>query len=115
MAGYICSIKMGFFFMNSDMESLKQVYTVLKDYHYNLESVHQADETTFVMQVSKTEILTPLKLHARNESFNQLQTSFISTVMMGGCRQTGQINRQVNDKINFIGIIGDFNPDSPSH
>ena len=65
-------LKWGFFFMNSDMESLKQVYTVLKDYHYNLESVHQADETTFVMQVSKTDILTPLKLHARNESFNQL-------------------------------------------
>jgi hypothetical protein len=65
-------MKWGFFFINSDQELLKQVYEVLKDYNYHLESVHQADETTFVLQVSKTEILTALKLHARNQSFNQL-------------------------------------------
>ena len=65
-------LKWGFFFMHSTLDPLKQVYAVLAEHKYKLESVHQADETTFVIQVSKTEILTPLKLHARNQSFNQL-------------------------------------------
>jgi hypothetical protein len=65
-------LKWGFFFMNSNMEPLEVAFNVLKDHQYKLESIHQADETTFVMQLSKTEILTPLQLHARNQSFNQL-------------------------------------------
>jgi hypothetical protein len=65
-------LKWGFFFMNSTLEPLKHVFGVLQEHHYKLESLHQADETTFVMQVSKTEMLTAEKLHAVNADFNQL-------------------------------------------
>ena len=65
-------LKWGFFFMNANMEPLEVAFNVLKEQHYKLESVHQADETTFVMQVSKIEKMTPETLHARNQSFNQL-------------------------------------------
>jgi hypothetical protein len=65
-------LKWGFFFMNSNMEPLEVAFNVLKEQHYKLESVHQADETTFVMQVFKIEKMTPETLHARNQSFNQL-------------------------------------------
>ncbi|MBN1644080.1 MAG: ribonuclease E inhibitor RraB [Dehalococcoidales bacterium] len=65
-------LKWGFFFMNSELEPLKRALNELKDYNYKLESIHETDDHTWVMQVSKTEILTPEKLHARNISFKEL-------------------------------------------
>jgi hypothetical protein len=37
-----------------------------------MESLHEADDKSWVLQVSKSEVLDPEKLHKRNISFNQL-------------------------------------------
>ena len=64
--------KWGFFFINSSPEPLEKLFQKLEEYNYKWESLHQAADGTWVLQVSKTEILTPEKLHQRNLSFNDL-------------------------------------------
>jgi hypothetical protein len=65
-------LKWGFFFMHSSKEPLLSVFGELKNHAYVLESLHQAEDGTWVLQVSKTEILAADKLHRRNISFCEL-------------------------------------------
>jgi len=65
-------LKWGFFFVHPNEAPLHSVYEELKDHDYRLESLHHADDGQWVLQVSKTEILTAEKLHRRNMAFNEL-------------------------------------------
>jgi hypothetical protein len=71
-------LKWGFFFVSREEEKLKQVYEELKNHGYILESIHQPDNITWVLQVSKIETLVPEKLHRRNISFNDLASIYDS-------------------------------------
>lgn len=70
-------LKWGFFFMSRNEKNLKQIYEKLKDYGYVFENIHQ-DEDLWVLQSSKTESLTPEKLHKRNMSFVELACAYDS-------------------------------------
>jgi hypothetical protein len=65
-------LKWGFFFIHSSEKPLLKVFGELKDHGYILESIHQAEDEMWVLQVSKTEILGAEKLHRRNIAFNGL-------------------------------------------
>src|SRR5205823_4593795 len=65
-------LKWGFFFAHSSKEPLLKVVTELKDHEYHVESIHQSEDETWVLQVSKTEVLAAEKLHRRNIAFNEL-------------------------------------------
>ncbi len=66
------TMKWGFFFVHSSEEPLNAVFAELKNHNYTFESLHQADSGKWVLQVSKTEVLSAEKLHRRNMAFNDL-------------------------------------------
>lgn len=71
-------LKWGFFFVSREEKNLKQIYEELKNHGYILESIHQFDDSIWVLQTSKTEVLVPEKLHRRNISFNELASVYDS-------------------------------------
>jgi len=66
----------GFFFYSNEEENLKSVFSELSDHDYNIESLQQNEDNKWVMQVSKTEVLAPDKLHRRNMAFNELAEAY---------------------------------------
>lgn len=68
-------LRWGYFFMDSSEAPLSAIERILDGEGYRLESVHQAEDGTWVLQMSKVETLTPETLHARNVEFNQLAKS----------------------------------------
>ena len=65
----------GYFFMDNSRDSIDAIQAKLIAHGCRHESIHQADDGTWVLQVSRTEALTPNKLHERNIAFNQLAAS----------------------------------------
>jgi hypothetical protein len=65
-------LKWGFFFIDKAKENLLKVAHELSAHNHEMESLHEADDKSWVLQVSKSEVLDPEKLHKRNISFNQL-------------------------------------------
>jgi hypothetical protein len=63
-------LKWGFFFMDSAVEPLRRVLKELDSHNYRLERLEPADDGTWVLAVSKCEVLAVDKLHLRNQSFN---------------------------------------------
>ena len=58
--------------MSDSSEALDSVWSELANHNYTRESLHQADDGSYVLQVAKVESLTPDKLHRRNVAFNEL-------------------------------------------
>ena len=65
-------LKWGFFFMDPAPEPLRCVFKELEGFDYNLERLEQCDDGTWVLEVSKCEVLSAEKLHRRNQAFNEL-------------------------------------------
>jgi regulator of ribonuclease activity B len=65
-------LKWGFFFMDSAVEPLRCVLQELEGHDYQLERLEAAEDGTWVLAVSKCEVLNAEKLHRRNEAFNKL-------------------------------------------
>ncbi len=65
-------LKWGFFFIDRAKNNLQKVISELGGHGYVTESMHQTDDGYWVLQVSKTDTLTPEKLHKRNIAFNEL-------------------------------------------
>ena len=65
-------LKWGFCFVDKNRENLLKVHAELSDHGYHLEELHESDDGNWVLQVSKTEVLSHEKLHRRNIAFNQL-------------------------------------------
>ena len=58
--------------MDSDPEPLRRIVKELDGHNYLVERLEQADNGTWVLAVSKCEILAVDKLHRRNLAFNDL-------------------------------------------
>ena len=69
-------LKWGFFFISQNKEMSMNIFNEMKDYNYNIEDLHQNDDGTWTLQVSKFEFLTPDKLNRRNISFNDLASRY---------------------------------------
>jgi Regulator of ribonuclease activity B len=65
-------LKWGFFFMNAHPEPLRCVVQELQSHKYEVERLEPADDGTWVLAVSKVEVLPIDKLHRRNQGFNEL-------------------------------------------
>lgn len=65
-------LKWGFFFFDSDKNKLHSLYEELKDHGYERTDLVRMDDKKWRLYVTKTETLTPEKLHKRNISFNEL-------------------------------------------
>ena len=65
-------LKWGFYFVDADKGKLQSVFNVLKDNNYLLEDIYLSDDKNWTLHVSKIDILTPEKLHKRNNAFNEL-------------------------------------------
>lgn len=66
-------LKWGFFFMDPAEEPLRCVLQELEGHNYQLERLELADDgKTWVLAVSKCEVLAADKLHRRNQAFNEL-------------------------------------------
>jgi hypothetical protein len=62
----------GFFFMDPTRKNLSKVAKELDGQDYVTASLHQTDEGTWVLQLSRVERLTAEGLHERNVAFNEL-------------------------------------------
>lgn len=69
-------LKWGFFFFSNEEENLHSIFSELSDHDYKIENIHKNEDNEWVMQVSKTEILTSDKLHRRNMAFNELAEAY---------------------------------------
>ena len=69
-------LKWGFFFFSNEEDNLKSIFSELSDHNYKIESTHKNEDNEWVMQVSKTEVLAPDKLHRRNIAFNELADAY---------------------------------------
>ncbi|QRR00162.1 ribonuclease E inhibitor RraB [Dyadobacter sandarakinus] len=67
--------KWGFCFFSRSADPLKLIFKELEDHNYKLESLTKSNGD-WRIEVSKAEILTPLKLHKRNIAFNELADHF---------------------------------------
>jgi hypothetical protein len=76
-------LKWGFFFTSNSPDALDAVWDKFADHEYSRESTHQADDRTYVLQVSKIEALTAERLHRRNVAFNEL-ADFCGPVLYDG-------------------------------
>jgi hypothetical protein len=67
-------LKWGFYFVDPNKEKLETLFEELKDNNYILEDIYLSEENDkeWTLHVSKIEILTPDKLHKRNNAFNEL-------------------------------------------
>ena len=65
-------LKWGFFFVDPNKTNLLKVHAELSDHGYHIEDLHESDDGNWVLQVSKTEVLSLEKLHRRNLAFNEL-------------------------------------------
>ncbi len=65
-------LQWGYFFVNKSSDILDELAAQLKEFDYRKESLHQSEDGTWVLQLSKIETHTPESLHARNEKFNSL-------------------------------------------
>ncbi|HJW02455.1 MAG TPA: ribonuclease E inhibitor RraB [Azospira sp.] len=65
-------LKWGFFFVDPEKSSLLKVHAELTDHDYHIEELFESDDGNWVLQVSKTEVLSIDKLHRRNIAFNAL-------------------------------------------
>ncbi len=69
-------LKWGFFFFDPTEASLHKVLEELGSHDYVVEQFEETEDAKWVLQVSKTETLTPEKLHRRNIAFNELAQFF---------------------------------------
>lgn len=60
-----------FYFLDEDKSRLMKVYDELKDFDYKIDRIELLKDI-WQLVVSKTEILTPEKLHRRNLAFEEL-------------------------------------------
>ena len=67
--------KWSFYFYNQTANSAKLVFKELEDHSYNLETIKKLNGQ-WRLEVSKVDILTPIKLHKRNIAFNELAEYF---------------------------------------
>jgi hypothetical protein len=65
-------LKWGFFFFDSDRNKLNSLYDELKDKGYENNGTVLMEDNKWRLFVTKIEILTPEKLHSRNNAFNEL-------------------------------------------
>ncbi len=62
-----------FFFASTSREPLERVFAELQDHNYILTDLFPADDGSgWQLNLAKTEVLTPEKLHRRNVAFNEL-------------------------------------------
>jgi hypothetical protein len=66
------SLVWGFFFMNGSRPPLERVCEELAGHGYVVEELTERDDDTWVLHVTKTEVLELEKLHRRNVAFNEL-------------------------------------------
>ncbi|MDX2045471.1 MAG: ribonuclease E inhibitor RraB [Chitinophagaceae bacterium] len=69
-------LKWGFYFIDYQKEKLVKIFDELKENNYKIESLKLNDENLWQLHVSKIDMLTPEKLHKRNEAFNELADFF---------------------------------------
>lgn len=65
-------LQWGYFFVNDSPAVLEELAAKFEEFGYRKESLHQADDGDWVLQLSKVETHTPESLHARNGKFNAL-------------------------------------------
>src|SRR5690349_3609559 len=65
-------LRWGFYFFDSNKSKLETLYMELKDSEYKLENINLMDDKEWRLFVTKIDILTPEKLHRRNNAFNEL-------------------------------------------
>lgn len=67
-------LKWGYFFVDNDRQKLETLYNELKEKDYCLIDIYHVDsnDDDWTLYVTKTEVLTPEKLHKRNIAFNEL-------------------------------------------
>lgn len=66
-------LKWGFYFVDQSKDKLESVYDELKEKGYKQEGICKINgESKWTLHASKIDILTPEKLHKRNQAFNNL-------------------------------------------
>lgn len=65
-------LKWRFFFYDEHRQALNKLFEELSDDNFKLESITEAGDGEWVLEVSKVEVLSAEKLHRRNMTFNEL-------------------------------------------
>ena len=68
-------LRWGYFFFHEAPEPLGELSLEMEQFGYSCESLHEADDGQWVLQLCKTEVHTPESLHRRNGKFNELAAS----------------------------------------
>jgi hypothetical protein len=68
-------LRWGYFFFHEAPEPLGELAEEMQQFGYAGESLHEADDGQWVLQLCKTEVHTPESLHRRNEKLNELAAS----------------------------------------
>ena len=66
------ALKWGYFLFHGVPEPLAELSQDMRQFGYSCESLQQADDGQWVLQLAKTEIHTPESLHRRNVKLNEL-------------------------------------------
>jgi len=66
----------GFFFYSNEEGKLNSIFEELSEHEYKIESIHENEDSEWVMQVQKIETLAADKLHRRNIAFNELAEAY---------------------------------------